>query len=394
MRQGRVAPVADASSAQASALAVALRRSSRVRIVKKTLKGNLLGKTKVRSASSDRSRSRAEDGDVADLPTRLKPSAQASLDALVKDDEVVIVPATLKSSAGQPIPIGRPERETRQAAQRAAAERADAFALPGTPVVRTDALRSKDGTPHVLPSTPSPVPTNGTSSKTAPALHAPPPAPPPVPFAPEKTKLLRRKPKEAPAPAPATPAPAPLVATTALGRGGRAAPSLDGDDVAIARSTLANALLRAVGEPGSEVRQPKGTTFHIGARHGEGVVRTQHLVTIPLPSGHVVSHDADLVVEMDNKAILMVDVVASHTAPELVKARSFDALLLRRIDRSFSVLVCVRTPGPGIGAEQLEAIAHGYDLHFNIAAADVHLESKFAALRSRIAAWVESAAKT
>lgn len=298
-----------------------------MRIVKKTLKGNLLGTTRVRDAANKRVREESAGAAPTEMPTRLKPRTQATLDALVKDDDVVVVPSNLKSVAGRPMPIGKPERQTRIEAERQTE-------------VRTEALRQ-----------------------------------PPAPPAPAARSA---KGKAATPPVVAPPAPTPI---------------LEGDSLSLARAVLANALLRAFGEPGSELRTPSGTTFQVAKARGEGVVRTQHLVTIPLPSGHVVSHAGDLVVEMDSKAILVVDIVASHTPPEVVKARSFDALLLRRIERSFSVLVCVRSPGPGLAASQLEAIAHGYDLHFNVDAADVHLESKFAALRSRITAWVDAAAK-
>lgn len=308
-----------------------------MRIVKKTLKGNLLGKTRVRDAASKRVRDEATGEPATEMPTRLKPRTQATLDALVRDDDVVVIPSSLKPVAGKAIPIGKPERQTRMEAERQME-------------VRTEALRQ--------------------------------PAAPPVPA-----------PKGAKAKAVAAAAAKVALAPTASESVRAPAPTLDGDSLSLARAVLANALLRAFGEPGSELRTPRGTAFHVAKAHGEGVVRTEHLVTIPLPSGHVVSHAADLVVEMDSKAILVVDIIASHTAPEVVKARSFDALLLRRIERSFSVLVCVRSPGPGLAASQLEAIAHGYDLHFNVDAADVHLESKFAALRSRITAWVDAAAK-
>lgn len=303
-----------------------------MRIVKKTLKGNLLGKTRVRSADTDRSRGPdpLAPASKVELPTRLKPKTQATLDALVKDDDVVIIPSSLKSRAGTPMPIGRPERELRNAE------------------IRRDGIRTPTGGPAPA-SAPAPAP----SPPVAKPKRGTPPAPPSVPQA----------------------------------------PTLDGDSVANARTVLAHALFREFGEPGTELRQPRGSMFTIASARGDGAVRTQHLVTIPLPSGHVVSHEADVVVELDNKAVLMVDVVASHTPPEAIKARSFDALLLRRIERSFSVLVVVRTPGPGIHADQLEAIAHGYDMHFNIDAANVVLESKFAALRARITAWLQAAAR-
>ena len=312
-----------------------------MRIVKKTLKGNLLGKTKLRSASTKRARE-AEDplepAAAVELPTRLKPRTQATLDALVKDDDVVVIPSTLKRSAGTPIPIGKPERQTRLEAKvdRPVPQAAAPVAAASDPVVRTDALRS---------TAPKLAKTDGKAKAASPAA----PASPPV--------------------------------------------ELGGDAVSLARAVLTNALLRAFGEPGSELRSPRGTSFHVAKGRGEGIVRTSHLVTIPLPSGHVVSHEADIVVELDNKALLMVDIVASHTPPEAVKARSFDALLLRRIERSFSALVCVRSPGPGLSGDQLAAIAHGYDLQFNVDAGNVHLEQKFAALRSRIAAWLDAAAK-
>lgn len=322
-----------------------------MRIVKKTLKGNLLGNTKLRSAATKRERDAdpLAPSSKVELPTRLKPRTQATLDALVKDDDVVIIPNSLKPAAGKPIPIGKPERATRLEAKVDRPEpqgKGLSFGPGEETEVRTEAMR--------------------------PAKR----------FLKGPGKAKPAAPTSTPA-APAAPAPPKPVAASEFGD----------DSVSLARAVLCNALLRAFGEPGSEVRSPTGTTFHVASGRGEGIVRTRHLVTIPLPSGHVVSHEADLVVELDNKAILMVDIVASHTPPEAIKARSFDALLLRRLPNSFSALVCVRTPGPGIQAEQLEAIAHGYDLHFNIESGNVHLEQKFAALRSRVEAWLGAAAK-
>jgi hypothetical protein len=165
----------------------------------------------------------------------------------------------------------------------------------------------------------------------------------------------------------------------------------DGAALPLARAVLAEGLYKDVGAKGSKMQHPTGTTFQIHPKWADGVVHTQHNIVVPLQAGHVAGHQADLVVELDNRAQLVLDIVASSITPLEMKALAFDALQLHQVERCFTVLVFVRTPGAGMPQEQAEALGHGYDLTFGIDEADVHSELKFASLRNRIQNWLAAA---
>lgn len=286
-----------------------------VRIVKKTLKGDLMGQTgfksvkpaKLRKSAADGPENGASDAPPA-APDRPAPAArQVDLDALVKDD-IVVITEPLQPRHGRPIPMG---------------------------------------------------------SKTP--LEAKPPQP------------------AAPASAPAPPAKPPKVESLEW------APLKDGAALPLARAVLAEGLYKDIGEKGSKVQHPTGTTFHIHPKYGDGVVHTQHNVLVPLQEGHRASHMADLAIVLENRALLVADLVASSVSAMEMKALAYDALQMHNLERCFTVLVFVRTPGAGMPQQQAEALGHGYDFAFGIDERDVHSELKFAALRNRIQTWLAAA---
>jgi hypothetical protein len=286
-----------------------------VRIVKKTLKGDLMGRTGFKSVKPAKGRKAGasgeagDDGAVADggAPNGAQAAnGQRSLDDLVADD-IVVITQPLRPREGRPIPIGAAEGN---------------------------------------------------------------------------------KPSRPAAFAPASAAPEPehkAVAAVAF------QPMQDGAALPLARAVLAEGLYKDLGEKGSKMQHPTGMTFHLNPKWGDGVVHTQKNVVVPLQAGHVAGHLADLVVELDNHALLVVDLVASSVSALEMKALAYDALQLHQLERCFTVLVYVRTPGAGMPQEQAEALGHGYDLAFGIEEADVHSELKFASLRNRIQTWVAAA---
>ncbi len=164
------------------------------------------------------------------------------------------------------------------------------------------------------------------------------------------------------------------------------------DDAATsARRTLAQSLCRDLGQPGTLLESPKGLSVSLRAAVGAGEIRMPHPILIPLPEGQVLPHTADVLVELENGALLVLDFVTTGTPMGALKALAYDALQMRRIDRSFAVLVIVRTSRPSVPQDQIEAIGHGFDHFFGIDEADTHSEAKFAALRSRITAWISAA---
>ncbi|HLF17128.1 MAG TPA: hypothetical protein VI796_06845, partial [Candidatus Thermoplasmatota archaeon] len=158
-----------------------------------------------------------------------------------------------------------------------------------------------------------------------------------------------------------------------------------------ARLAIAHALYRDLGAEGTVLESPKGTSFALRSGVGRGEVRTPHAVLVPLPEGHVTPHQADLVVELENGALLVLDVVTTGIRPEDLKGLAYDALQFRRLDRCFAVLVVVRVPRSALSQDQVQALGHGYDHFFGVTEDDARSEMKYAALRSRVAAWISAA---
>ena len=157
-----------------------------------------------------------------------------------------------------------------------------------------------------------------------------------------------------------------------------------------ARATLAEAVYHEVGKPGSLLQHPSGVAFQVRPGLGEGNGHTNHKVLVPLPGGHVTAHTADLAIELDGGALLVLDVLTSDSTLAQVKAHAFDALQLRGISSCYAVLVFVQGRG-GLAREQAESVCHGYDHFFGVAADHARDASKYAALRSRVASWIKAA---
>ncbi|MHB8633135.1 MAG: hypothetical protein ACYDBQ_04080 [Thermoplasmatota archaeon] len=156
---------------------------------------------------------------------------------------------------------------------------------------------------------------------------------------------------------------------------------------------IADALYKDVGHPGTILQTPRGVAFSVRHDVGTGEVRTEHALPLPLPEGHATSHTAALAIELENRAQLVLDIVASTTTLADLKAHGFDALQFRRNSRCFTILVFVRLPGPGITQAQAESIAHGYDLFFGVEEEHARSEQRYSALRSRVQSWLQAAAK-
>lgn len=157
-----------------------------------------------------------------------------------------------------------------------------------------------------------------------------------------------------------------------------------------ARATLAEAIYHEVGKPGSLLQHPTGVAFLVRPGLGEGNGHTNHKVLVPLPGGHVTGHVADLAVELDGGALLVLDVLTSESTLAQVKSHAFDALQLRGISSCYAVLVFVQGRG-GLEREQVESVCHGYDHFFGVGADHARDPTKYTALRSRVASWIKAA---
>jgi hypothetical protein len=158
----------------------------------------------------------------------------------------------------------------------------------------------------------------------------------------------------------------------------------------VVRATLAEAVYHEVGRPGSLLQHGGGVGFAVRPGLGEGEGRTNHRILVPLPGGHVTAHQADLAIELEGGALLVLDVLTSESALSAVKAHAFDALQLRGISSCYAVLVFVQGHG-GLEREQVEAVAHGYDHFFGVTADHAKDPTKYAALRHRVASWIKAA---
>lgn len=157
-----------------------------------------------------------------------------------------------------------------------------------------------------------------------------------------------------------------------------------------ARATLAEAVYHEVGKPGSLLQHPTGVAFLVRPGLGEGNGHTNHKVLVPLPGGHVTAHVADLAIELEGGALLVLDVLTSESTLAQVKAHAFDALQLRGISSCYAVLVFVQGRG-GLEREQVESVCHGYDHFFGVGADHARDPTKYTALRSRVASWIKAA---
>ena len=157
-----------------------------------------------------------------------------------------------------------------------------------------------------------------------------------------------------------------------------------------ARATLAEAVYHEVGKPGSLLHHPTGIAFQVRPGLGEGSGHTNHRVLVPLPGGQSTSHSADLAIELDGGALLVLDVLSSETTLAQVKAHAFDALQLRGISSCYAVLVFVQGRG-GLEREHVESVCHGYDHFFGVGADHARDPTKYTALRSRVATWIKAA---
>lgn len=157
-----------------------------------------------------------------------------------------------------------------------------------------------------------------------------------------------------------------------------------------ARATIAQALYHEVGRPGSLLAHPTGVAFSIRPGLGTGEARSHHRIHVPLPGGNGTNHLADLAIELDNGALLVLDVLTAQSSLSEVKAKAFDALQLRGLSQCYAVLVFVHGKGT-LEREHVEAVAHGYDHFFGVSADGVADSGHYTALKARVAQWIKAA---
>lgn len=157
-----------------------------------------------------------------------------------------------------------------------------------------------------------------------------------------------------------------------------------------ARAAIAQALYHEVGRPQSLLTHPGGVSFSLRPGLGDGEARSHHRIRVPLPGGNGTNHVCDLCIELENGAMLVLDVLTWQSSMAEVKARAFDALQLRGLSHCYAVLVFVQGPN-GLEREHVEAVAHGYDHFFGVASENAADSAKYTALKSRVAQWIKAA---
>ena len=157
-----------------------------------------------------------------------------------------------------------------------------------------------------------------------------------------------------------------------------------------ARATIAQALYHEIGKPGSLLSLPQGIAFSVRPGLGYREVHTHHRIQVPLPGGNATHHLCDLAIELEDGALLVLDVLGSQSTMSEVKARAFDALQLRSLSQCYAVLVFLQGPG-GLERDHIEAVAHGYDHFFGVPADHVGDPTRFTALKARVAQWIKAA---
>ena len=159
-----------------------------------------------------------------------------------------------------------------------------------------------------------------------------------------------------------------------------------------ARSAVAQVLYHEIGTPNSLVQHPAGASFSIRPGLGEGQAHTRRRLQVPLPGGNSSGHMADLAIELDGGAILVLDLLSSESSLAQVKSHAFDALQLRGVSQCYAVLVFVQGHG-GLERDHVEAIAHGYDHFFGVPADQATDPVRYNALRARVTQWIKAATK-
>lgn len=158
-----------------------------------------------------------------------------------------------------------------------------------------------------------------------------------------------------------------------------------------ARAAIAQTLYHEVGRPQSLLTLPNGSvSYEVRPGLGAGHARSHHRIHVPLPGGNGTSHLADLAVELDNGATLVLDVLSAQSPLSEVKAKAFDALQLRGNPNCYAVLVFVQGKG-SLEREHVEAVAHGYDHFFGVDADHVSDPTRYTALKARVAQWIKAA---
>src|SRR5688572_5681339 len=118
----------------------------------------------------------------------------------------------------------------------------------------------------------------------------------------------------------------------------------------IARRTIFDLLFLEFGRLGSKLETKQGDvkseSFVIQHEKVTGTVKTHQNFTIVLPSGGLLAHEADILVELESPPrTLFIDVVEAATRAEEMKAHGFDAIHNRKDKKQrHSVLVYLRTP--------------------------------------------------
>lgn len=167
----------------------------------------------------------------------------------------------------------------------------------------------------------------------------------------------------------------------------------------IARRTIFDLLFLEFGRLGSKLETKQGDakseSFVIQHEKATGTVKTHQNFTVVMPRGGLISHEADILVELESPTrTLFIDVVEASTRPAEMKAHGFDALHIRKDKKQrFSVLVFLRTPA-GMLQEQAENVAYGYDFFFGADSLDAKNPNKFYALKSLVLDWINGTAKS
>lgn len=151
-----------------------------------------------------------------------------------------------------------------------------------------------------------------------------------------------------------------------------------------ARRALLRVLYRDFGVPGSYREAATGDSFDLQPAYGDGVVETDHRVAVPLPGGGITWHTLAVAVVVRERWV-GIDFVRAAEGSEPLKARAFDLLHLKAAKPgSEAVLVLLRnsTGGKGVGREEVDAVAYGYDYVFGMDETDADSDGAFNALRA------------
>jgi hypothetical protein len=126
---------------------------------------------------------------------------------------------------------------------------------------------------------------------------------------------------------------------------------------------LVSVLFARVGEPGTITGEGKSARFQIRNNMGGGICAASSQLDYALPSGHKLSHLADILISLPRGKHFALEIQWATDLSDQLKAKAYDMLHLKRAlgDKLEAIMVYLRAGTGGLSAEQAREICYPFD---------------------------------